>query len=124
MSTWRRDELHPGIYDELVSERLAAALDHLQPELVADREPLSGHTDLSVSLGATLRGALDLALNAVSTNPDDARALAEAVLDVLQAHQKDTFRSDELRFHAERLRAITKRPATVPRRPQKGLGKC
>jgi superfamily II DNA or RNA helicase/HKD family nuclease len=121
MGAWQRTALRPGIYDELVTDRLAAELGALDPSLEALCHAIGEREDLTNPLGALLRGALDVTLAAVSGRPADARALAEAVLAVLRAHAPTAIDADEVRLRAERLRSIVQRPARSVAAPRGSL---
>lgn len=122
MGTWRRAALRAGIYDEIVSQRVAEQLAGLPSELRAVRQPLSASEDISGPLGALLREGLDLALVGTAGRPAEALALATAVLATLRAHAPGLLaHQGEGTLLSERLRAIVTPPATEIARPRGSL---
>jgi hypothetical protein len=63
MPTWRRAELAPGTYDELISARLERLLAGLDPQLNIHRKPVARTEAISVLIESLLGEAIDLALS-------------------------------------------------------------
>jgi HKD family nuclease len=118
MPTWRRAELAPGTYDELISARLERQLAELDPRLDIHRKPVA-HTEAIGAIIASLLGeAIELALSELKSDSPAALALAEQILAVVQSHVRAAFpRDGELRLKPERLLAITRPPAVAAERP-------
>jgi superfamily II DNA or RNA helicase/HKD family nuclease len=122
MSNWRRPSLVPGIYDEVVSQRVEAELKQLGPELSAVLTEITQSQSVSAPLGSVLRAALDLALADREAHLDESLSLAHDVLQVLRRHAPKAFPRDvELQFRAQRLTSIVTRPAEEPDRPKGSL---
>src|SRR6185436_4749076 len=118
MPTWRRTELAPGAYDELLSVRLERQLAALDPQLDIHRKPVAHTEAIGAIVESLLREAIDLALSELRNDSPAALALAEQILAVVHSHVRSAFpRDDELRLKPERLLAITRRPAMVAERP-------
>lgn len=112
MGKWRRRELKPGIYDELISVRMVGELERLDPAFSAVRRSLGDKEDVAAPVATLLSEAIDLALTELRGKPDETRSLAEAVLAALRKHAPRAFeRTDELSFRPERLHAIAPRLA-------------
>ena len=122
MSSFRRPALVPGIYDEVVSEHVAALLAALKPPLSAHTEAISASAPPSSTLTSLLNDAIDLALRAHEGDTAKSLALARDVLSALQKHAPRSFpRPAELALRAERLRAIVTAPAEPPTAPRGSL---
>lgn len=122
MGIWRRSSLPPGIYDELISDELAARIDALDPGLQALVRPVGEKEDVTPPLAALLRDAVDRALDSVSTKPELSRSLVEAVLMTLRMHAPKEFDQEaELRLRSDRLSAIVRHPALDLARPRGSL---
>src|SRR5512138_3507191 len=120
MGTLRRPTLVPGIYDEVVTERVDAELSRLDANLAVVRQALGKTEAVASPLSALLRDAVDLALD--SLEAEDSVKLSEAVLNVLHQHAPSAFRrSSELALKRERLLAIVEKPAEPPPRPKGSL---
>ena len=118
MAGWRRTELKPGIYDEIVTERLDRQLAALGVAFEVHRDALAVGEPISAVLESLLGDGLALALAELKADSAKGIALAEALLAVLHSHAPRVFnRGDELRLNAERLTAIVARPAHAPQRP-------
>jgi hypothetical protein len=118
MPTWRRTELAPGTYDELISARLERQLAGLDPRLDIHRKPVAHTEAIGVLIESLLGEAIDLALSELKSDTPAALALAEEILAVAQSHVRAAFpRDDELRLKPERLLAITRPPAVAAERP-------
>lgn len=122
MGTWRRPNLVPGIYDEIISERLEGELQRLRPTLEAVRRQLAQSENIASPLATLLREAVDLALTEHDDDPVKSVALTEAVLVLLQQHAPHAFKgSEESRLRPERLTAILERPGLAAGRPKGSL---
>ena len=122
MGTWRRAKLVPGVYDEVVTEQLAADLAGLDPGFKVIQNELTKAERLATPLATLLRGAVDLALAECDKESASSIALTQAVLKVLQTHAPRAFDRDaELRFRTSRLQAIVAPPASEPSRPRGSL---
>jgi superfamily II DNA or RNA helicase/HKD family nuclease len=115
---WRRSELKPGIYDEIVTERLDRQLAALGLAFEVHRSALAVGEPIGAVLESLLGDGLALALAELKADSAKGIALAEALLGVLRSHAPRVFnRGDELQLNAERLTAIVARPAHAPQRP-------
>ncbi len=118
MPSWRRTHLHPGLYDEPVSE-------HLRPQL-AELGPRAHVRDLPrgeaavPGLEAWLGEALNLALQSVAKAGASPADLVHDVLAVLERHAPAVFsRPAELTLTDQWLQAVTE-GAAKPAKPPKG----
>lgn len=122
MGQFRRPTLVPGLYDEIVTERVASELAQLDPTLEVVREALGKHATVATPLRVLLAEAIDLALDALKATPEDSIALTEEVLQVLARRLPTTFaQPNELRLTPERLNAITPKRVATPARPRGSL---
>ncbi len=116
MPSWRRTDLPPGVYDEPVTARLAAALTRLGH--AAQLREMSKHDAAGAALEAFVAEAVGIALREVRDRPEAARALVNELLSVLQRHAPQAFsRPGELQLEALWLDAIAEGTATAPARP-------
>lgn len=122
MGSWRRPHLVPGIYDEIITERLETELQKLGPAFEISRNQLAKSESIACSLAALLREAIDLALTEHHGDSAESLALAEGVLALLQQRAPQAFkRSEELHLRHERLRTIVQLPSSEPARPKGSL---
>ncbi len=118
---FRRPVLVPGIYDDIVSPRIAQLLAALPERWRVERHTLAKAEDVVAPLAATLIEALKIALDAKADKPDQALALGRSVLAAIREHTPKAFPLDaEMELLAERLTAITER-GDSPRRPRGAL---
>ena len=120
MPSWRRTDLTPGLYDEPVSEIIAAELGRLGNRVTTHA---FGPDDAAgAGLAAFLAEALSLALQTVGKKPQTSLALAHDVLAVLQRHAPKAFpRPRELRLQERWLDSVTDGVAHAPGRPRGSL---
>lgn len=112
----------PGIYDELLSHRVAASLKELPGAHRAVTHSLASGQDVTTVLTTWVHEALELALDAHRDDAAHTIAMAEAVLEVLRAKAPKAFeRGDELRLHPQRLEAIVEGASAAPSRPRGSL---
>lgn len=123
MGRWRRKALVPGVYDELVSERLRQELEALDStKWTARHRELTNHEDIRAPVAALLDEAIDLALAEFKDKPVEAIALAEEILGVLKKHAQKTFpQGHELSLRKERLESIVAKGSKEPTAPQASL---
>lgn len=121
MGQWQRPRLVPGIYDELITERVNTQLRELGPGFEVLRKELA-KDDLAVPAVTTLlKNAVELALSE-QAGREDSLELATRVLHVLREHAPKAFKGlDELQLHKERLEAIVAAPARPFERPRGSL---
>lgn len=113
MGSFRRPDLVPGLYDELVTLRAQARLAALSPELEPRCEPVGPNEDLVAPLTGLLTEAVALALGELRREPQRCLELAEAVLHLLNGPERTLGEPDELKLLPDRLRAIVARPAVA-----------
>lgn len=118
MSVWRRPDLVPGIYDEIVTARVQRHLDALPSTLEHDVDALAENADVTAPLAALLREALDAALEELGSARDRSLSLGNALIEVLGQHAPRTFSAPrEWALSPNRLRGIVERPSTRYDRP-------
>jgi superfamily II DNA or RNA helicase/HKD family nuclease len=122
MGTFRRPQLVPGIYDEVITHAVESQLAHLDSATTAIvREQFAKTSDTSAPIVSLLRDALDLAIDELGGEPAPTLGLAEDLLATLARHAPKAFRDDELQLRPERLLSVVTRPAAPPRPPRGSL---
>jgi superfamily II DNA or RNA helicase/HKD family nuclease len=117
VSRWRRPELVPGIYDEIVTGSVEAKLAKLAATLGSIVEPLGASSDVTAALAATLRDVIEAALDEHSSDPERAIALASELLAAVRRHAPKVATDLDVTLTHARLRSIIEKPATEIARP-------
>jgi superfamily II DNA or RNA helicase len=118
MAGWRRIELVPGVYDEVVTGRLDAQLKRLPTSIEATVEPLGKTSDVTAPIATLLRDAIDAALDEHAGDPAATLALADELIAAARRHASRVLGPDaEWTLSPARLRAVIARPATTLQRP-------
>lgn len=118
MTGWRRSELVPGIYDEVVTGRLESQLARLAANLVPAVEQLGRTSDVTAPVAAMLRDAIDAALDEHSDDHEATLALASEILAVASRHAPRVLGPQaDWRLVQARLRSVIETPATDLARP-------
>jgi len=118
MTGWRRSELVPGVYDEVVTGRLADQLARLPASIEATIEQLGKTSDITAPIATMLRDAIDAALDEHAGDPTATLALASELIAVARRHAPRVLGPDaEWTLSPERLRSVIERPTTAIQRP-------
>jgi superfamily II DNA or RNA helicase len=114
------DELRPGLYEDLITQRLAAHLARFEADLVSRRglEPAEAEAFVGRYLASIFRRALATRGGQGEEGVRRIRGLANAVIGAVREHAPDALGSeDEVAEALELLLAIMERP-TDPRPPR------
>jgi DNA or RNA helicases of superfamily II len=113
------DELRPGLYEDVITERLATRLAKLGAELVQKRrlEPAEADAYLSRYVALLVRRALASRGGASPENVQRVRHLANALIEAIYVNAPDALDGDDEIDPASELLLAVMRPSTTPMPP-------